>query len=162
MTELSATNIILWKENTYKGGQNLMEEGRQKKLWKQWWVWVLAVFVLLIITNGTSNIEGESTEEGPIGYTQEEVASVKEKIEESFTEDDMVELEEITWMAIDLLPDDEKDILLNLHDKFLHGGYDALSDQEIETMQALNKKAIGLLPKDYQDRIMHLMQKSAE
>ena len=65
-------------------------------------------------------------------------------------------------MAIDLLPDDEKDILLDLHDKFWHGGYDALSDQEVETMQILNTKAIGLLPQDYQDRIMYLMQKAAE
>jgi len=75
------------------------------------------------------------------------------------TEEELLELNEISLMAINALPANERETLLELQERFAYGGYVVLSDEEVATMQRLNNKAISLLPKTYQERLYYLASK---
>ncbi len=71
-------------------------------------------------------------------------------------------IEKLTQKAVGLLSENEKEDLTSLQTRFLEGGYDALSDNEIKRMQQLNKKAFNLLPTEDRATLNKLLLKNID
>lgn len=118
-------------------------------------VLVLAILVFVGIGCTPSYTQLEE----PIRGTEDEFQEQVKKMHTKLSEEELAEINEITWMAINALPEDEKEVLLDLQERFAYGGYKVLNDDEVLTMQNLNNKAFFLLPKEYQERFQYLMYK---
>jgi hypothetical protein len=116
-------------------------------------VLVMLMFISLGCTPSYTRLEE------PIRRTEEEFIEQVEKMHTGISEEELAELNEIAWMAINKLPENEREVLLDLQERFAYGGYKALSDDEVLTMQNLNNKAFSLLPKVYQERLYYLHNK---
>jgi hypothetical protein len=123
---------------------------------------VIILIILLVVIAGCTpgNTPPVTTpEEEPFRPTQEDLDLQVEKMHTAFTEEEILELNEITLMAVNALQPYERSALIKLQEKFAAGGYAAMSDTEISMMRELNDKAFSLLPKEYQDRLHYLADK---
>ena len=126
---------------------------------------MIVASLFLSLTFMVSCATSESTQEinlpdKPERATEEEFVEQVEKIH-ALSEEELLELNEIAIMAVMLLPEEERETLLELQERFAYGGYEALSDAELITMQQSNQKALMLLPKEYQERFQYLADKIA-
>ncbi len=100
------------------------------------------MLVVVVIGCAPTYVQPEETvEESQIGLSEEELA----------------EIDWLVRMGVNALPEDERHLLLELHERFEDGGYGALSYDEIFTMRDLNEKAINLLPIDKELRFRWLV-----
>ena len=82
-----------------------------------------------------------------------------ENIEKSMENEDIELIQELTNKAIQLLPEKEKEKLIELQTRFGKYGYSALTENETRLMQELNNKAMNLLPEKDRTKLYNLMKK---
>lgn len=62
-------------------------------------------------------------------------------------------------MSVPIIPDDEKEKLLELQIIFSEYGYSALTEDDIHLMTELNNKAVSLLPEEDRVKLYSLFKK---
>jgi len=82
-----------------------------------------------------------------------------ENMEKSMKNEDIELMQELTSKAIQLLPENEKEKLIELQTRFSKYGYSALTENETRLMQELNNKAMNLLPEKDRTKLDNLMKK---
>jgi hypothetical protein len=94
-----------------------------------------------------------------------EAEIVLDKAREAFlstNEGDMKLIEELTQKGVSLLPETERLQFVTLADRFMQGGYGGLTEDEIATMQKLNRKACDLLPRKDRERLLEIIKKTSD
>jgi len=82
-----------------------------------------------------------------------------ENMEKSMENEDIELLKTLTSKAIQLLPENEREKLIELQTRFGKYGYSALTENETYLMQELNNKAMNLLPEKDRTKIDSLLKK---
>jgi len=82
-----------------------------------------------------------------------------ENLEKSMKSEDIELLWELTSKAIQLLPENEREQLIELQTRFGKYGYSSLTENETRLMQELNNKAINLLPENDRTKLDGLLKK---
>ena len=82
-----------------------------------------------------------------------------ENMEKSMKSEDIELLWELTSKAIQLLPENEREQLIELQTRFGKYGYSSLTENETHLMQELNNKAINLLPENDRTKLDGLLKK---
>jgi len=82
-----------------------------------------------------------------------------ENLEESMENEDIESLKELTNKAVLLLPENEREELIELQTRFGKYGYSTLTENKTRLMQELNNKAINLLPENDRIKLDNLMKK---
>jgi len=82
-----------------------------------------------------------------------------DNLEESMKDEDIELLQELTNKAVGLLPENEREKLIELQTRFGKYGYSSLTENENHVMQELNKKAINLLSKNDRIKLDGLLKK---
>lgn len=90
------------------------------------------------------------------------MSELYEKVEKSMEKEDMELLNKLSDKARQLLPDDEKEKLLELQIVFSEYGYSALTEEDTRLMTELNKKAISLLPEEDRVKLFNLFKKLSD
>lgn len=85
-----------------------------------------------------------------------------ENLEESMGNEDMESINELTNKAVLLLPENEREELIELQTRFGKYGYSALTEDETRLMQELNNKAMNLLPENDRTKLDNLMKKLSD
>jgi len=80
-------------------------------------------------------------------------------LEKSMENEDIELIKALTSKAIQLLPEKEKEKLIELQTRFGKYGYSALTENETRLMQDLNNKAMNLLPEKDRTKIDSLLKK---
>jgi uncharacterized membrane protein YvbJ len=83
-----------------------------------------------------------------------------ENLEKSMKNEDIESIKELTNKAILLLPENEREQLIELQTRFGKYGYSALIENETRLMQELNNKAMNLLPEKDRTKLYNLMKKA--
>jgi hypothetical protein len=115
-------------------------------LYIKYYVVLFLLMLVVVITGCTTTYEEQP----------KETVEVRQS---GISEEELAEIDWLIKMGVNALPEDERDLLLDLHEKFESGGYSALSYDEIFTMRDLNEKAIMLLPVGKQLRFGYLTSK---
>ena len=111
---------------------------------------LVAIFAILTVVN--SLLENRNTEKPTMDI-------IYENLEKSMSEEDIMQIIELTSKAVQLLPKDEQEKLIELQTLFGEKGYSALTANETKVMTDLNNKAISLLPNDDRIKLDALMKK---
>jgi len=74
-------------------------------------------------------------------------------------DEDIELIQELTNKAMLLLPENEREQLIELQTRFGKYGYSALTENETRLMQELNNKAINSLPENDRTKLYNLMKK---
>jgi len=82
-----------------------------------------------------------------------------ENMEKSMKDEDIELIQELTNKAMLLLPENEREELIELQTRFGKYGYSALTENETRLMQELNNKAINLLPENDRTKLDGLLKK---
>jgi len=82
-----------------------------------------------------------------------------ENMEKSMKDEDIELIQELTNKAMLLLPENEREQLIELQTRFGKYGYSALTENETRLMQELNNKAINLLPENDRTKLDGLLKK---
>jgi len=85
-----------------------------------------------------------------------------ENMEKSMKNEDIELIQELTSKATQLLPENEKEKLIELQTRFGKYGYSALTENETRLMQELNNKAMNLLPEKDRTKLYNLMKKLSD
>ena len=83
-------------------------------------------------------------------------------LEKSMESEDIELLQELTSKAIQLLPESEREQLIELQTRFGKNGYSVLTENETRLMQELNNKAMNLLPEKDRTKLHNLMKKLSD
>jgi len=83
-----------------------------------------------------------------------------ENMEKSMKNEDIESIKELTNKAVLLLPENEREELIELQTRFGKYGYSALTENETRLMQELNNKAMNLLPEKDRIKLYNLMKKA--
>ena len=117
---------------------------------------IALVFILIgaiVITYINYSVENKETNT---------MSELYEKVEKSMEKEDMELLNKLSDKARRLLPDDEKEKLLELQIVFSEYGYSALTEEDTRLMTELNKKAISLLPEEDRVKLFNLFKKLSD
>jgi hypothetical protein len=117
---------------------------------------IALVFILIgaiVITYINYSVENKETNT---------MSELYEKVEKSMVKEDMELLNKLSDKARQLLPDDEKEKLLELQIIFSEYGYSALTEEDTRLMTELNKKAISLLPEKDRVKLFNLFKKLSD
>lgn len=117
---------------------------------------IALVFILIgaiVITYINYSVENKETNT---------MSELYEKVEKSMEKEDMELLNKLSDKARQLLPDDEKEKLLELQIVFSEYGYSALTEEDTRLMTELNKKAISLLPEEDRVKLFNLFKKLSD
>ena len=90
------------------------------------------------------------------------MSKLYEKVEKSMEKEDVELLNKLSEKARQLLPDDEKEKLLELQTVFSEYGYSALTEEDTRLMQELNNKAVSLLPEEDRVKLYSLFKKLSD
>ena len=90
------------------------------------------------------------------------MSELYEKVEESMEKEDVELLNKLSEKARQLLPDDEKEKLLELQIVFSEYGYSALTEDDTRLMTELNNKAVSLLPEEDRVKLYSLFKKLSD
>jgi hypothetical protein len=82
-----------------------------------------------------------------------------ENLEKSMKNEDIESIQSLTSKAIQLLPENEREELIELQTRFGKYGYSALTENETRLMQELNNKAMNLLPEKDRTKLDGLLKK---
>ena len=82
-----------------------------------------------------------------------------ENLEKSMKNEDIELMQDLTSKAIGLLPENEREQLIELQTRFSKYGYSALTENETRLMQELNNKAMNLLPENDRTKLDSLLKK---
>lgn len=129
------------------------EEKRIIKLVSNKTLMIIGVVLLVLVVSVINNY---------MRYKQEEKATmdvIYENLEKSMSEEDIMQIMELTSKAVQLLPKDEQKKLIELQTLFGEKGYSALTANETQLMQELNNKAFNLLPEDDRMKLDALMKR---
>ena len=85
-----------------------------------------------------------------------------ENMEKSMESKDIESIKELTNKAVLLLPENEREELIELQTRFGKYGYSALTENETRLMQELNNKAINLLSENDRTKLYNLMKKLSD
>ena len=83
-----------------------------------------------------------------------------ENMEKSMQNEDIESIKELTNKAVLLLPENEREELIELQTRFGKYGYSSLTENETRLMQELNNKAMNLLPEKDRIKLYNLMEKA--
>lgn len=90
------------------------------------------------------------------------MSTIFEKAEKSMEKEDLELLNKLSDKARQLLPDDEKEKLLELQIIFREYGYSALTEEDTSLMQELNNKAVSLLSEEDKVKLYNLFKKLSD
>jgi len=85
-----------------------------------------------------------------------------ENMEKSMKNEDIELIQALTSKAIQLLPKNEKEKLIELQTRFGKYGYSMLTENETHLMQELNNKAMNLLPENDRIKLDSLLKKLSD
>ncbi len=136
-----------------------MEQFNEKKYWT--WKKILVVLGIILILAMVRVFTGDyfgnrQSKNLPKLIAENEVREAFSSMEEN----DINLMRELTQKAINLLPENEKQQLITLQNRFNKDGYTALTEDEISTMQELNKKALSLLPAEDKEKLNEIFEKT--
>ena len=114
---------------------------------------IILVAIFLILTVANSLLENRNIEKNTMDI-------IYENLEKSMSEEDIMQIMALTSKAVQLLPEDEQEKLIELQTLFVEKGYSALTANETKLMNDLNNKAIILLPEDDRIKLDALMKKA--
>ena len=122
---------------------------------------ILIIFVILLVISvvvvGSRNklLESKNEEKTTMDI-------LYENMEKSMQNEDIESIKELTNKAVLLLPENEREELIELQTRFGKYGYSALTENETRLMQELNTKAINLLPENDRTKLDNLMEKLSD
>ena len=112
---------------------------------------IIAVVIIVIGIGTYRNVQNE--------YQKTTMDIIYENLERSMSNEDIALMQELTSRAVQLLPEDEQEKLIELQTLFSKEGYSALTAEESKLMRELNNKAISLLPEEDMKRLDAIMKK---
>jgi hypothetical protein len=122
---------------------------------------ILIIFVILLVISvavvGSRNKLLELKNE-----EKTKMDTLYENLEKSMKNEDIELIQELTSKALLLLPENEREQLIELQTRFGKYGYSALTENETHLMQELNNKAINLLPENDRTKLYNLMKKLSD
>ena len=138
----------------------IKKENEKKKKHKLILNIILIIFFILLVISvvvGSRNKLLESKNE-----EKTTMDTLYENLEESMENEDMESINELTNKAVLLLPENEREELIELQTRFGKYGYSALTENETRLMQELNNKAINLLSENDRTKLYNLMKKLSD
>jgi len=145
---------LISDEESYK----IKKENEKKEKHKLIINKILIIFVILLVISvvvvGSRNklLESKNEEKTTMDV-------LYENMEKSMQNEDIESIKELTNKAVLLLPENEREELIELQTRFGKYGYSALTKNETRLMQELNNKAMNLLPENDRTKLYNLMKK---
>jgi len=115
---------------------------------------ILIILVAIAVVATISNYLLESNNE-----EKTTMDTLYENLEKSIKSEDIESIKELTNKAMLLLPENEREQLIELQTRFGKYGYSALTENETRLMQELNNKAMNLLPGKDRIKLDSLLRK---